>query len=189
MVEQRLAGPIIRVSIMTMILGGLLYPLATTGISKLLMPERANGSLIYENGHPVGSALIGQNVQDPALFHGRVSAIEYDAAASGSNNYAPSNPELIKRVEGTLQEWKKENPSVPLNQVPMDLMTDSGSGLDPHISPEAALAQVDRIAEATSISKSRLKELIVDHTEGKEWGFLGERRVNVLLLNLALKKE
>ena len=136
----------------------------------------------------IGSKLIGQNFTDPRYFQGRVSSIEYKAEASGSNNYAPSNPDLEKRVEKSIEEWKKQNPSVPVTEVPIDLVTNSGSGLDPDISPKATSVQVDRISKLTNIPKEKLNQLIKDQTEGATLGLFGETRVNVLKLNLALQE-
>lgn len=187
--KQRLAGPIIRSSFTIMILAGLVYPLASTGIAQAIMQEKANGSLIYnEEGEVVGSELIGQHFTDPTFFQGRVSAIEYDASGSGSNNYAPSNKDMINRTKETIQTWKESNPDTPVSEVPVDLVTDSASGLDPHISVKGALAQVNRISELTGVSKEKLKNLIEENTQGKELGLFGEERVNVLLLNLDLQE-
>ena len=136
----------------------------------------------------IGSKLIGQNFTDPRYFQGRVSSIEYKAEASGSNNYAPSDPDLAKRVEKSIADWKVQNPSVPVTEVPIDLVTNSGSGLDPDISPKAASVQVDRISKLTNIPKEKLNQLIKDQTEGAALGLFGEDRVNVLKLNLALQK-
>ena len=153
------------------------------------MKDNADGSLIYnEKDEVVGSKLIGQNFTDPRYFHGRVSSIEYKAEASGSNNYAPSNPDLAKRVEKSIAEWKKQNPTIPVTEVPIDLVTNSGSGLDPDISPKAASVQVDRISKLTNIPKEKLDQLIKDQTEGAALGLFGEDRVNVLKLNLELQK-
>ena len=153
------------------------------------MKDNADGSLIYNDKNEViGSTLIGQNFTDPRYFHGRVSSIEYKAEASGSNNYAPSNPDLEKRVEKSIEEWKKQNPSVPVTEVPIDLVTNSGSGLDPDISPKAASVQVERISKLTNIPKETLDQLIKDQTEGAALGLFGETRVNVLKLNLELQK-
>lgn len=184
-----IVGPIVRTSFVIMLVGGLLYPLAVTGIAQAIMPDRANGSLIYnEKNEVIGSELIGQSFTSPEYFHGRVSSIEYDGAGSGSNNYAPSNQEMIERTKDSVEAWKAANPSTPINKVPIDLLTNSGSGLDPHISPEAALAQVGRISELTGIDKQALRDLVEKHTEGRELGLFGEERVNVLKLNLDLKE-
>ncbi|MGX5381135.1 potassium-transporting ATPase subunit C, partial [Bacillus thuringiensis serovar darmstadiensis] len=154
--------------------------------------------IVYHRKHPflyrlyhrfqTSSKLIGQNFTDPRYFQGRVSSIEYKAEASGSNNYAPSNPDLEKRVEKSIEEWKKQNRAVPVTEVPIDLVTNSGSGLDPDISPQAASVQVDRISKLTNITKETLNQLIKDQTEGAALGLFGENRVNVLKLNLELQK-
>ncbi|PEY30099.1 potassium-transporting ATPase subunit C [Bacillus cereus] len=187
--KQSILLPVIRVTFTFLVLCGLVYPLLVTGIAQAVMKDNADGSLIYnEKNEVVGSKLIGQNFKDPRYFHGRVSSIEYKAEASGSNNYAPSNPDLVKRVEKSVVDWKEKNPSVPVTEVPMDLVTNSGSGLDPDISPEAAYVQVDRISKLTNISKEKLNQLIKDQTEGAALGLFGEDRVNVLKLNLELQK-
>ncbi|WJE53438.1 K(+)-transporting ATPase subunit C [Bacillus cereus] len=187
--KQSILLPVIRVTFTFLVLCGLVYPLLVTGIAQAVMKDNADGSLIYnEKNEVVGSKLIGQNFKDPRYFHGRVSSIEYKAEASGSNNYAPSNPDLVKRVEKSVVDWKEKNPSVPVTEVPMDLVTNSGSGLDPDISPEAVYVQVDRISKLTNISKEKLNQLIKDQTEGAALGLFGEDRVNVLKLNLELQK-
>ncbi|MDR6124108.1 K+-transporting ATPase ATPase C chain [Bacillus sp. SLBN-46] len=176
-------------SLLLMVILGLGYHLLVTGIANMIAPEKANGSLLYdEKGQVVGSTLIGQKFDDPKLFQGRVSSIEYNAAGSGTNNYAPSNEDMIKRTKESVENWKKENPDVPVDQVPIDLVTNSGSGLDPHISPEAALAQIPRIQKLAGIDKGQLEDLVEKNTEGKELGLFGEPRVNVLKLNLDLKQ-
>ncbi|HDR7284727.1 K(+)-transporting ATPase subunit C [Bacillus cereus group sp. BfR-BA-00331] len=187
--KQSILSPIIRITFTFLVLCGLVYPLIVTGIAQAVMKDNADGSLIYNDKNEViGSTLIGQNFTDPRYFHGRVSSIEYKAEASGSNNYAPSNPDLEKRVEKSIEEWKKQNPSVPVTEVPIDLVTNSGSGLDPDISPKAASVQVERISKLTNISKETLEQLIKDQTEGAALGLFGETRVNVLKLNLELQK-
>ncbi|HDX9652437.1 MULTISPECIES: K(+)-transporting ATPase subunit C [Bacillus] len=187
--KQSILSPIIRITFTFLVLCGLVYPLIVTGIAQAVMKDNADGSLIYNDKNEViGSTLIGQNFTDPRYFHGRVSSIEYKAEASGSNNYAPSNPDLEKRVEKSMEEWKKQNPSVPVTEVPIDLVTNSGSGLDPDISPQAASVQVDRISKITNIPKETLNQLIKDQTEGAALGLFGENRVNVLKLNLELQK-
>lgn len=188
--QQRLFAPIIRTSLVIMVFCGLLYPLASTGVAQAIMNDKADGSLLYNKDNKViGSELIGQTFKEPGYFHGRVSSIENNGAGSGSNNYAPSNKDMIDRTKQSLADWKKENPAVPISEVPVDLITNSGSGLDPHISPEAAITQIDRVSEATGVSREKLAELVEKHTEGKELGLFGEKRVNVLKLNLELKKE
>ncbi|MBO1582188.1 K(+)-transporting ATPase subunit C [Bacillus sp. XF8] len=187
--KQNILSPVIRVTFTFLVLCGLLYPLLVTGIAQAVMKDNADGSLIYnEKNEVIGSKLIGQNFKDPRYFHGRVSSIEYKAEASGSNNYAPSNPDLVKRVEESVANWKDKNPAVPVTEVPMDLVTNSGSGLDPDISPEAAYVQVDRISKLTNIPKEKLDQLIKSQTEGAALGLFGEERVNVLKLNLELQK-
>ena len=187
--KQSILSPVIRVTFTFLVLCGLVYPLLVTGIAQAVMKDNADGSLIYnEKNEVVGSKLIGQNFTEPRYFHGRVSSIEYKAEASGSNNYAPSNPDLVKRVEESVANWKDKNRAVPVTEVPMDLVTNSGSGLDPDISPKAAYVQVDRISKLTNIPKEKLDQLIKDQTEGAALGLFGEDRVNVLKLNLELQK-
>ncbi|SDD91188.1 K+-transporting ATPase ATPase C chain [Bacillus wiedmannii] len=187
--KQSILSPIVRITFTFLVLCGLVYPLIVTGIAQAVMKDNADGSLIYNDKNEViGSTLIGQNFTDPRYFHGRVSSIEYKAEASGSNNYAPSNPDLEKRVEKSIEEWKKQNRAVPVTEVPIDLVTNSGSGLDPDISPKAASVQVERISKITKIPKEMLNQLIKDQTEGAALGLFGENRVNVLKLNLELKK-
>ena len=189
--------PAIVVLIALTLITGLAYPLAMTGIAEVLFPRQAQGSLIERDGKVVGSALIGQVFTDDKYFHGRPSATTapdpndstktvpapYNAANSGGSNLGPSNKALIDRVQGDIDTLKKENPKAP---VPQDLVTTSASGLDPHISPEAALFQVPRIAKTRNLPEDRVRQLVVDNTEGRLFGFLGEPRVNVLQLNLAL---
>jgi K+-transporting ATPase ATPase C chain len=178
----------IRTSIVFIVLCGILYPLACTGLAQLIMPQQANGSLIKNaSGQVVGSELIGQQFKDPKYFQGRVSSIDYNAAASGSNNYGPSNPELLKRVQASIDTWKKENPDVPASKLPIALITNSGSGLDPDITPDSAYVQVPRISKLTGIPAAKLEELVRKHTEGRDLGVFGEPRVNVLKLNIELQ--
>ncbi|RXT08938.1 potassium-transporting ATPase subunit KdpC [Ammoniphilus sp. CFH 90114] len=184
----------LRLSVVLMLLCGLGYHLLVTGIAQALVPYQANGSLILnEQQQVIGSELIGQNFNDPGLFHGRISSIEHDGSGSGSNNYAPSNEDMMNRTKESIAKWQAENPDVPVSEVPMDLMTNSGSGLDPHISPEAAIAQIPRIEKNTGLDAATIQTLIEKNTQGKEWGIFGEPRVNVLKLNLdvlaELKKE
>lgn len=182
-------GIALRTSLVFIVLCGVLYPLVTTGAAQLLMPKQAGGSLVTDGGgNVVGSELIGQNFTDPQYFHGRVSSIEYNGAGSGSNNYAPSNPGLIERTKASIEAWMENNPDVPVSEVPMDLVTNSGSGLDPHISPQAADIQIPRISKLTDVSEAELKLLVQEHTEGRDLGVFGERRVNVLKLNLGLQE-
>jgi potassium-transporting ATPase KdpC subunit len=189
--------PAIVVLVALTLITGLAYPLAMTGIAQALFPRQAQGSLIERNGTVIGSELIVQQFQSDKYFRGRPSATTapdpndatktvpapYNAANSGGSNLGPSNKALIDRVQGDIDKLKQENPSAP---VPADLVTTSASGLDPHISPEAALFQIPRIAKARNLPEERIRQLVGDHTEGRLLGLLGEPRVNVLLLNLAL---
>ncbi|MFD1953633.1 potassium-transporting ATPase subunit KdpC [Paenibacillus thailandensis] len=183
-------GVTVRLSVVFILLCGIVYPLVSTGAAQLLFPRQANGSLVKNGaGEVVGSELIGQNWTEQAYFHGRVSSIEYKAEASGSNNYAPSNPALLERTQASIEEWKRNNPDVPVDRLPLSLVTNSGSGLDPHITPASAEAQIPRISKLTGISASELQELVQANTEGRDLGLFGEPRVNVLKLNLALSEK
>ena len=178
---------------------GLAYPFAMTGIAGVIFPHRAQGSLIERDGKVVGSELIGQDFTSDKYFHGRPSATvapdpadatktvpaPYNAANSGGSNLGPTNKALIERVQGDVDKLKQENPAAP---VPVDLVTTSGGGLDPHISPAAALFQVPRVAKARNMSEDTLRQLVADHIEGRTLGVFGEPRVNVLELNLALDR-
>lgn len=180
-------GIVIRVSLVFLVCCGIIYPLVCTGVAQVLMPANANGSMIYNSkGQIVGSELIGQKFADPKYFQGRVSSIDYKAEASGSNNYAASNPDMLKRTQESIEDWKTNNPAVPVSQLPIDLITNSGSGLDPHISPQSALVQVPRISKLNGIPEAKLQKLVQQTTEGRDLGLFGEPRVNVLKLNLAL---
>lgn len=177
----------LRLCLILLLLCGLAYPLAMTGIAQVTMPTKASGSLIVdENGTVIGSELIGQSFTDPRYFSGRISSIEYNAADSGSNNYGPSNPALMERVQEDSAAFLEANPGVEKSEIPADLLTNSGSGLDPHISPKAAKVQVERIARERGLDPAQLYALIEANTEGRSLGVFGEARVNVLKLNLAL---
>jgi K+-transporting ATPase ATPase C chain len=191
--------PAIVVLVALTILTGLVYPLVITGIAQVVFPRQANGSLVERNGKVIGSALIGQDFSSDKYFHGRPSATTtpdpkdptktiaapYNAANSGGSNLAPSNKVLIARVKGDLAKLQKENPATP---VPIDLVTTSASGLDPDISPAAALVQVPRIAKARNLPEDRLRRLVEDNTDDRLLALLGEPRVNVLALNVALDR-
>ena len=189
--------PAIVVLVLLTAITGLAYPLAMTGIAQAIFPYQSQGSLIEKDGKVVGSALIGQVFADDKYFHGRPSATNtpdpkdatktidapYNAANSGGSNLGPTSKMLIERVKGDVDKLKAENPSV---QVPIDLVTTSGSGLDPDISPEAAMFQVPRVANARKMPEDRVRQLVQEQTQPRWLGLLGEPRVNVLALNLAL---
>jgi potassium-transporting ATPase KdpC subunit len=191
--------PALVVVVALTLITGLVYPLAMTGVAEILFPRQAQGSLIVEDGKVVGSALIGQPFADDKYFHGRPSATTapdpadatktvsapYNAANSGGSNLGPTSKALIDRVKEDVDKLKAENPSVP---VPIDLVTTSASGLDPDISPAAALFQVPRVAKARNLSEDRLRQLVGERVEDRLLGVFGEPRVNVLALNLALDR-
>jgi potassium-transporting ATPase KdpC subunit len=189
--------PAIVVLVALTLITGLVYPLAMTGIAKVILPRQAEGSLIERDGKVIGSALIGQEFKSDKYFHGRPSATSapdpndaaktvpapYNAGNSGGSNLGPSNKALIERVQADIDALKKENPSEP---VPIDLVTTSGSGLDPDISPEAAYFQVPRVAKVRNLPEARVRQLVNEHIQERFLGILGEARVNVLQLNIAL---
>ncbi|HEY0219406.1 MAG TPA: K(+)-transporting ATPase subunit C [Afipia sp.] len=191
--------PAILVLLALTVLTGLVYPLAMTGIAEALFPKQARGSLIERNGQVIGSALIGQEFKNDEYFHGRLSATSapdpadstktvpapYNAANSSGSNLGPTSQALSDRIKGDVEKLKEENSSAP---VPADLVTTSGSGLDPDISPDAALFQVLRVAKARKISEDSVRKLVNEQTAGRFAGLLGEPRVNVLALNLALDR-
>lgn len=176
------------------ILTGLVYPLVVTGLAQVIFPSQANGSLIVRNGQPVGSALIGQPFDDPKYFWGRLSATSpagYTAfngdklTGSSGSNYGPLNPALLEAVQTRIKALQEAD-SANKAPIPVDLVTASGSGLDPHMSPAAAAYQVGRVARARGLSEDTVRQMVARHTEGRTLGLLGEPRVNVLTLNLAL---
>lgn len=181
-----------RVAFFTLVLTGLAYPLLVTGLAQLLFPDKANGSLVKdERGQVVGSELIGQRFSHSAYFQSRPSAAgekSYDATASGGSNYGVTSRKLRDRVISDLESLKKQNPEAPL-PVPGELLTASASGLDPHLSPAGVRWQLPRVAAARKVAPERIEAVVQNYTEGRDLGFLGEPRVNVLLLNLALDRQ
>ena len=182
---KELKPAILILAVLTLITGAA-YPAFVTGVAQVLFPAQANGSIIWKNGKTVGSELIGQPFADPAHFWGRPSATSpkpYDASSSSGSNLGPSNPDFLSSVEERAAKMREANGGGP---VPVDLVTASGSGLDPHISPAAAFYQVSRVAKATGQSEAVVRKLVEDHLEPRQFGVLGEPRINVLKLNLAL---
>lgn len=177
--------PTLTIFALLTIITGVIYPLFVTGMSQVLFPSQANGGLIIVDGKPVGSELIGQQFDDPKYFWGRLSAAGYNAAASSGSNYGPLNPVLMDMVQARIDALKAADPENTL-PIPVDLVTASASGLDPHISVAAAMYQVSRVAAARGLSEADVQSLVEKYTEDRQFGFLGEPRVNVLLLNLAL---
>ena len=189
-------------SLMMLVLCGFAYPLLLTGAAQAIFPHQANGSIVEVDGKAVGSKIVGQSFEDERFFKGRPSAVNYNTytkeekadgtyggVASGSNNYAPSNPELSKRVKKDLEAFMKANPDIDKKDIPADLITASGSGLDPDITPEAAKVQIPAIAKASGLSEAELQKIVDDNTEGKWLGVFGETRVNVLLCNVAIAQK
>jgi K+-transporting ATPase ATPase C chain len=175
----------LRMTIVMTILTGLAYPGAITWIAQRWFPGQANGSLLTKNGTIIGSSLIGQTFTRPEYFHPRPSAVKYDASLSGGSNLGPTSQVLMDRVRADVQSFRESNPESS-GSLPADLVTASGSGLDPHISPASAEAQIARVAQARGVTSSEIVRLVLENTENRQLGFLGEPRVNVLQLNLAL---
>ncbi len=183
--------PALRMGVFLTVVLGIVYPLAMTGISQVFFPYKANGSLIISGGRVIGSELIGQNFTRPEYFHPRPSsagANGYDATASGGYNQGPTNRKLIERVAAAVERFRRENPDYR-GPIPADLVTGSASGLDPHLSPDSARAQAARVARARGVPVQHIDELIARYTQDRTLGLLGEPRVNVLRLNLALDRE
>lgn len=186
MLKQLIPG--FRIALVLTVLTGVIYPGIVTGLCQLLFRQQANGSLVVKDGRIMGSSLIGQNFTKPEYFHPRPSAAGnegYDASASGGSNLGPTSKKLIDRVRRNVEEFRKENPEYQ-GPIPVDMVTASGSGLDPHISPASAYAQSFRVAKARRIPVDRVNQLIAEYTEPPSWGFLGDARVSVLQINLAL---
>ena len=185
MLEQFL--PAVRITLVLTVLTGMLYPALVTGIAQAIFHKQANGSLIEVHGKVIGSELIGQKFTKPEYFQGRPSAAGdgYDAANSGASNFGPTNQKLVDRIKADAEKFRKENPDFS-GPIPADLLTASASGLDPHLSPASAAAQVARVAKARGVSVAQMQDFVNQHTESRQLGILGEPRVNVLKLNLAL---
>ena len=185
MLEQLL--PAVRITLVLTVLTGMLYPALVTGIAQAIFHRQANGSLIEVNGKVIGSELIGQKFTKPEYFQGRPSAAGdgYDAANSGASNFGPTNQKLVDRIKADAEKFRKENPDFT-GSIPADLLTASASGLDPHLSPASAAAQVARVAKTRGVPTAQIQDLVDHYTESRQLGILGEPRVNVLNLNLAL---
>ena len=183
-IQKNLLIAVLMTAVTTLLLG-VAYPLVVTGLAQALFRDKANGQLRERNGHVIGSEIIGQAFAAPGYFHPRASAAGngYDAANSGGTNLGPTNKKLMDAVKTAVDAARKENPNTP---VPIDLVTTSASGFDPHISPDAAMFQVPRVARARGMSEADVQRLVINHIEARQLGFLGEPRVNVLMLNLAL---
>jgi len=178
--------PAIKLTLVCIAVFAVLYPLAIWGIAYVVAPNHGNGEVVLQHGKVVGYALIGQSFTQAKYFNGRPSAVGYNAAGSGGSNKAPSNPDYLASVKFAIDTFLMNNPTVKIEEVPVELVTASGSGLDPDISPKAALVQIPRIAKARHISEDKLKELVKEHTTAPLLGFLGPAKVNVLKLNVSL---
>lgn len=183
-------APAFRITLLFTVLTGLIYPGVITGLCQLIFKDKANGSLVSVNGQVVGSSLLGQKFSRPEYFHSRLSAAGdgYDAANSGGTNLGPTSQKLIDRVKGDVAKFHQENPQYA-GTIPADALTTSASGLDPDISPAFAAAQIARVAQARGVSSAQAEAIVQEHTQGRQLGFLGEPRVNVLELNLALDQK
>ncbi|MBA3823366.1 MAG: potassium-transporting ATPase subunit KdpC [Ktedonobacterales bacterium] len=185
----RFVRPAIGLTILFTILLGIFYPLAITGLAQAFFPSQANGSLVYKNGQPIASAIIGQDWTQPQYFHGRPSATTYAADSSGGSNLGPTNSALLTEVQKNTDLVRKENPDVPdTTPIPVDMVTSSASGIDPDISVAAAYYQIARVAKARSLTQDQVRALIDSHIQGRFLGIFGEPRLNVLALNQALDK-
>ena len=191
-ITEEIMIKMIRNSLMSLLLftviTGFIYPLAVTGLAQVIFPDQANGSIITKNGKTVGSALLGQQFEDPKYFWGRLSATgpyPYNGGSSSGSNKGPNNPDLMKAVQERAQALRAADPGNSV-KIPVDLVTASGSGLDPHISPAAAAYQVQRVAKLRAMDEAKVSALVAANTEGRQFGFLGEPVVNVLKMNLAL---
>jgi potassium-transporting ATPase KdpC subunit len=185
-----LLRPLLVIFALLTVMTGLVYPLAVTAVGKVIFPDQAAGSLVMRDGRAVGSSLIGQSFAEPKYFWGRISAtspMPNNGAASGGSNFGPTNSALIDAVRARIEALKAADPGNTL-PIPVDLVTASGSGLDPHVSPAAALYQVTRVARERHMDVVKLRQLVLAHVEGPQWWVFGEARVNVLLLNLALDR-
>ncbi|MDQ0914543.1 potassium-transporting ATPase subunit KdpC [Paenibacillus sp. V4I5] len=176
-----------RVSVVLMLICGLIYPLVTTGIAQTIFPKQADGSLIQSNGTVIGSELLAQNVESPKLFHPRSSAAKYDPTASAGSNQAVASEDYVNGIADQIDALKKDNPNI--KDIPADLVTSSGSGFDPDLTPEAAKAQISRISRETGMSEQKLNQLVDSHTKNRQLGIFGEPRVNVTELNIELMKQ
>jgi K+-transporting ATPase ATPase C chain len=176
----------LKLTLVTVVLFGAMYPLLITGIARVAAPMGGRGEEISANGRVVGFKVIGQKFDNDHYFNGRPSAVDYNAAATGGSNKGPTNPDYLAQVQGRIDSFLVRNPGIKKKQIPVDLITASGGGLDPHISPEAALIQIPRIANARGLDSNKLKELVAAHVEHPYLGIFGITRINVLELNIAL---